>query len=165
MKKLIATILCILLFIPLAAAHSIETKYVIRSDGQYNIKFSTDPEFPLTNKETHLDFEIWDNKGKPVSVSDIKVSLAKDNERKTLVLTQIDDHYELEHIFKETGVYQINPFIDGQKLNIDFYVEVDSFGLYGILRSSVIILFLLILIWLMYKDCKIHKRKEVKEWE
>lgn len=157
MKKTIIIVLCMLLVIPLVAAHSIETKFVIRSDGQYNIKFSTDPEFPIVNKETHLDFEIWDNQGEFVSISDIEIILAKDEERQTLVLTESHEHYEIKHVFEEPGVYKINPSIQGQQLDIEFVVEIDSFGLSGMVRSGLIIFLLLILIIFMYKDYKLKK--------
>ena len=140
MKKIVIILLCMLLVIPLVTAHSIETKFVIRSDGQYNIKFSTDPEFPIVNKETHLDFEIWDNKGEFVSISDIEIILVKDDERQTLALTESHEHYEIKHVFREPGVYKIIPSINGQELDIEFSVEVDSFGRSGMLRSGLIIL-------------------------
>lgn len=163
MKKIIIILLCMLLVIPLAAAHSIETKFVIRSDGQYNIKFSTDPEFPIINKETHLDFEIWDNQGEPIAIPDIEITLAKDDERQTLALTESHDHYELKHVFEEPGVYKIIPSINGQELDLEFSVEVDSFGLSGILRGGVIILLLLVLIIFMYKDYKLKKTRGRKK--
>jgi len=152
-----------LLVIPLVAAHSIETKFVIRSDGQYNIKFSIDPKFPLVNKETRLDFEIWDNKGEFVSISDMEIILVKDDERQTLALTESQEHYEIKHVFEEPGVYKIIPSINGQELDLEFSVEVDSFGWSGMLRSSVIILLLFVLIILMYKDYKLKKaRRKIK---
>jgi len=148
-----------LLVIPLVTAHSIETKFVIRSDGQYNIKFSTDPEFPVVNKETHLDFEIWDNKGEFISISDIEIILVKDDERQILALIESHEHYEIKHVFEEQGVYKIIPSINGQELDLEFSIEIDSFGLSGILRSGLIILLLLVLIIFMYKDCKKSRRK------
>ena len=149
-----------LLVIPLVAAHSIETKFVIRSDGQYNIKFSTDPEFPVVNKETHLDFEIWDNKGGFISISDIEIILVKDDERQSLALTESHEHYEIKHIFEEPGVYKIIPSINGQELDLEFSIEIDSFGLSGMLRGGLIIFLLLVLIIFMYKDCKKARREK-----
>lgn len=159
MKKIIIILLCVLLVIPLVTAHSIETKFVIRSDGQYNIKFSTDPEFPIVNKETHLDFEIWDNQGEFISISDIKIILVKDDERQTLALIESHEHYEIKHIFEEPGVYKIIPSINGQELDLEFSIEIDSFGRSGMLRGGLIILLLLVLIIFMYKDCKKARRK------
>ena len=152
-----------LLVIPLVAAHSIETKFIIRSDGQYNIKFSTDPEFPIVNKETHLDFEIWDNQGESISIPDIEIILVKDDERQTLALTESHEHYEIKHVFEEPGVYKIIPSINGQELDLEFGVEVDSFGWSGMLRSGLIIFLLLVLIILMYKDCKLKKARRRKK--
>ena len=160
MKKIIIILLCLLLVIPLVAAHSIETKFVIRSDGQYNIKFSTDPEFPIVNKETHLDFEIWDNQGEFISISDIEIILVKDDERQSLALTESHEHYEIKHIFEEPGVYKIIPSINGQELELEFSIEIDSFGRSGMLRGGLIIFLLLVLIILMYKDCKKARREK-----
>lgn len=160
MKKIIIILLCMLLVIPLVAAHSIETKFVIRSDGQYNIKFSTDPEFPVVNKEIHLDFEIWDNKGEFISISDIEIILVKDDERQSLALTESHEHYEIKHIFEEPGVYKIIPSINGQELDLEFSIEIDSFGLSGMLRGGLIIFLLLVLIIFMYKDCKKARREK-----
>jgi len=159
MKKIIIILLCMLLVLPLVAAHSIETKFVIRSDGQYNIKFSTDPEFPIVNKETHLDFEIWDNQGEFISISDIEIVLVKGDERQTLALTESHEHYEIKRVFEEPGAYKIIPSLKGQQLDIEFNIEIDSFGLSGMLRGGLIIFLLIVLIIFMYKDCKKARRK------
>lgn len=154
----------ILLLIPLALAHTIPTNEIIRSDGTYNIKFSVDPEFPLTNKETHLDFEVWDNRGQLVEDKKIEITLIKGVEKKVLSLSKAHGHYEAEYIFKEPGAYKLIPIIDEEELNIIFELEVDSFGISGVVRSSVIFLFLLIIIVLMYKDCK-SRKKERGAWK
>jgi len=154
MRKTIIALFCVLLLVPLVTAHSIETKYVIRSDDQYNVKFSSDPEFPVINRETHMNFEVWDNAGEPVAGANMKIELVKDDRRTTLPLTEKDDHYDVEHVFDEQGIYRIIPYINDQKLEIEFNIEVDAFGLSGILRSGLIFLFLITLIIKMYKDCK-----------
>jgi len=64
MKKIITLLACVILLSTLASAHSLERKVIIRSDGIYNVQFSSEPEYPITSKTTHYDFEIWDNSGK-----------------------------------------------------------------------------------------------------
>jgi len=150
MKRIITAAVFILLLAPFIIAHSLESKFIIKTDGQYNIKFSTDPEFPLVNKKTHLDLEIWDNNGDVLDLASIEV----------IIRSQVTDvplahgHYELEHVFKSPGVYSIVPSIKGEQLNIEFDVEIDSFGTSGLIRAGIIILLYLVLIGLAYEDCK-----------
>lgn len=153
MKKLITILIYILLIVPVVSAHALETKQVIRSDGQYNIEFSIDPEFPLVNRETHLDFEIWDNNGETISEPILEIELIKEGDIERLTPKKSVGHYEIAYVFDKEGVYKIITYLDDQKLDIEFNMEVDSFGLSGILRSGAIILLLLILISLMYNDC------------
>lgn len=143
---------------PIVLAHSISEKEIIKSDGTYNIKFSKNPEFPVINEEVHLDFEVWDNRGKEFPDLDFKVGLVKNNKKTKFTLGKVHGHYELEHNFGVPGKYKLIPYINDKKLNMEFEIEIDSFGLSGVLRVGIIILLLLILLFLMFKTCRGGKK-------
>lgn len=48
--------------------------------------------------------------------------------------------------------------ISGQELEKEFIVEVDNFGISGILRGSVILILIIGLILIAYFDCRISKK-------
>lgn len=158
MRKIFFIIIGVLL-LPLVNAHAIDKGPVSKSTDDYIIEFSTAPKFPVTNKYIHLEFIIKDKNENLVSDRDVKMELHKEKTTITLNLEEEEKgHYSIEYKFSEAGEYEIHPIIDNKELETEFNLEVDSFGLSGLLRSGAIIILLLIFIILMIRDCK-NKQK------
>jgi len=158
MKKIITLLACILLLSTLASAHTLERKVIIRSDGIYNVQFSTEPEYPITGREIHMDFVIWDNAGQVLTSMNVAIEMQK--EGKSGVLNAIETepgHYSAEFAAKEFGVYQLSPIINNQKIDVHFEMFIDAFWPKGMVPVGTIGVLLLILLLLMYKDCKRRK--------
>jgi len=158
MRKIITLLACILILSTLASAHSLEKNIVIRSDDTYNVQFSTEPEYPITDREIHMDFEIWDNTGQILTGMNVEIEMQK--EGKTGILKAIETepgHYSAELTAKEFGVHQITPIINGQKIDVQFEMFIDAFWPKGMVTVGTIGVLLFVLLLLMYKDCKRRK--------
>ena len=161
MKVIITLLACILLMSTMVSAHTLERKVIVRSDGTYNVQFSSEPEYPVTGQKVHFDFVIWDNDGKTLTNLDILIEMQKEGAlfRTSAVETE-PGHYSVEYKAKEFGVYRLSPIINGERVDIAFAVYLDTFGAKGFATVGVIVLFLLILLMFMYKDCKKKKSRE-----
>jgi len=158
MKKIITLLACILLLSTVASAHSLERTVIIRSEGIYNVQFSTEPEYPITGRETHMDFVIWDNAGQILTGMNVKIEMQKEGESSLLNAIETEPgQYSAEFATKEFGVYQISPIINGQKTGIQFEMFVDAFWPKGMVPAGTIGILLVILLLLLYKDCKRRK--------
>lgn len=159
MRNIITALIGVLLLIPLVSAHAIDKGPVSRSTEDYIIEFLTVPKFPAANKHIHLDFIIKDKNGNLMSNINVKIELHKEETTITLDLEEEEKgHYSVEYEFSEAGEYEIHPIIDNKELETEFNLEVDGFGLSGLLRSGAIIILLLIFITVMIRDCK-NKQK------
>lgn len=161
MIKITLVLIGILLLMPLVSAHAIEKGPIIKSTDNYIIEFSTNPQFPVTIKNTHLDFIIKDKNEDPLSGLNIKIESLKQEKTITSDLHEESEvhsigHYSTEYNFIDAGNYEIHIVINDKELEIEFDLEIDSFGLSGLLRTGVIVILFLVLIGLIYKDCK-HK--------
>lgn len=155
MKRVIIVLLSILLLIPLITAHAIEKGPVLKSTENYQIQFSTEPKFPVTGKVIHLDFILKNKEGALLSGLVVKTEVHKEETAITLDLTEEEKgRYSAEYSFNEAGNYEVHIIISDKELETEFDLEIDSFGLSGLFRSTIIIILLLILIWLMNKDCR-----------
>ena len=145
----------LLLFSITVSSHTLQKTEIIKSDEVYNIKFSSNPEFPITVRNIHLDFEFWDNTGKFLDNLNFRVELKIENTAKILQ-TKKDNtgHYSVEINEKEAGIYTITPLIENKRLEIAFELFIDTFGLNGILTLGIIVFITFILLFLMYKDCR-----------
>jgi len=158
MRLIFTLLVCVLLLSTVVSAHTIERKEIIRSDGIYNVKFSADQEYPITGRSNHFDFMVWDNDGNTLSNLDLVIELRKEGQMVLLNTQKTEGHYSIEYKAEEFGVYTLSPIIDNQKVEIEFDIYVDTFGTEGYLTVGIILLFLLLLLSLMYKDCKRKKR-------
>ena len=155
MKRIIIVMIGIILLAQLVSAHAIEKGPISQSTDGYNIQFLTEPKFPVTGKDIHLDFIIQLKDGILRPGLNPQIEIHKGETTATLDLREEQlGHYSAEYKFKEPGDYKINLIIDGEGLRAEFDLEVDTFGLSGLLRSGTIIILLSLLIGLMYKDCK-----------
>lgn len=158
MKKIIWVSVWMMSLVSLISAHSIEKGPVTKISGNYSIELSIDPKFPVTGRDTHLEFIIIDLEGNQLSDLDIELELHKQGETMSLALLEEQrGHYNVEHIFNEEGIYEIQLVIYNEELETEFDLEVDSFGLSGLFRSGVIIIILSTLIWWIYRDCSGRK--------
>ncbi len=161
MKFIPIFILCIVLMSAFVSAHALDRKVIVRSDGEYNVQFSSDPEFPLAGRETHLDFIIWDNDGQVLTNLNIVIEVRKGSKAITVnALEAKPGHYSIDYIPEEPGVYRLMPIINNERVRIDFELYFDTFWPKGILPAGTIGLFLIALLTLMYKDCKKKKSHE-----
>lgn len=155
MKKIVIALFSVLMLIPLVSAHAIDKGPIIKSTDDYNIQFLINPKFPVTGKNTNLDFIIKDKSGDLISNLNTKLELHNLEKAITLELKEKEKgHYGKEFNFNQGGKYEIHIFVNEQELEAEFDLEIDSFGLSGLLRAGTIIILLLILIRFMYKDCK-----------
>lgn len=154
MRWLIVLLVVFALLVPIGLAHSVETAFVIKNAEGYNVKFSATPKFPVVHRAVHIDLEIWDDDGEQIETTRIVARISKDGNSKRVVLERERGHYTTEYVFDLPGEYQITPIIDDKKLDMEFVLDVDSFGVTGALRAGVAALFLLILLILMYKDIR-----------
>lgn len=158
MKIIIITLISIIILIPTVNAHAIDKEPVIKSTGNYNIQFLIYPKFPVTGKDTHLDFVIKDKSGNLISNLNIEIEL--DNPEKAIAFELKEKekgHYSKELNFNDAGNYEVHISINEGESEAEFNLEIDDFGLSGLLRAGIIIILLVILIRLMVKDCR---RKE-----
>ena len=159
MKFIPTFLLCIVLMGALVSAHTLERKVIVRSDGEYNVQFSSDPEFPLAGRETHLDFIIWDNNGQLLTGLNLVIELQKDGIILPLNARETEPgHYSIYYIPEEPGVYRLMPVINNERVRIDFELYFDTFWPKGLLPIGTIGLFLIILLAYMYKDCRGKKK-------
>jgi len=155
MKVFIPLLLCIVLMSTLVSAHTLERKVIIRSDGNYNVQFSSEPKYPITGKSTHLDFVIWDNKGDLLTRLDLAIEMQKAGKVFSLNAIETEPgHYSIDYNAEEFGVYELSPVINNEKLDIRFDLYFDTFWPKGLLPVGAIALFLITLLTLMYKDCR-----------
>jgi len=169
MKQLIIGILLFALLTLSVSGHTIERQSVIKNAGEYNIQFFTEPEYPLAQRPTHLDFEIWDNTGKTLDGINVEIEIITPKRSFMIGTREGHGHYETEQVFETYGEYNIVPYINGKRLDTSFVLFVDSFQRGGWWKVSVIAFFLFILAYFMYQDCtKRNMRKQIKKksiWE
>ena len=147
MKPIIAVIVCFVLLIPFVTAHAIEKGPISKSTEEYTIQFSAEPKFPVTGRETHLDFIIHDKSENLASNLDVNIELHKEEATITLNVQEEErGHYGVAYEFQKAGKYEIHIIVDDNELEAEFNFDVDNFGLSGILRSLVILFLLEILI-------------------
>ncbi len=164
MKAFAAALLCLLLLVPFAAAHAIEKGPVRKSTKQHIIEFSSEPEFPVTGRETRLDFVIKNKRDVPVPNVDVVIELRGNEERIRLPLKEKEGgHYSAEYKFKKAGSYEIRLFIGNNEVETRFALEIDSFGVSGALRALVIVLFIEILAIAVISDCKKKRGKTAEK--
>ena len=155
MKFIFTLLACILLMSTIVGAHTLERKVIVRSDGEYNVQFSSDPEFPLVGRETHLDFLIWDNNGQLLTGLNVVIELQKNSNVLLLNARETEPgHYNIDYVPEEPGAYRLMPVINNERLRIDFELYFDTFWPKGLLPVGTIGLFLIILLAYMYKDCR-----------
>lgn len=155
MKYMAALLACVLLTGTAVSAHTLERNNIIRSDGEINIQFSTEPEFPLTGQTIHFDFIPWDNDGKILYGLDLIIEIRKGSKITNATATETGEgHYGVEFETEEFGEYRLSPYIKGEKVDISFEVYIDAFGPQGWISVGIIALLLIILIALMYNDCR-----------
>ena len=135
-------------------AHTLERKVVVRSDGFYNVQFSSEPEFPVTDKLIHFDFVIWDNRGELMAGLDVTIEIQKGDVSFMVPAVETESgQYSIEYETKDFGEYSLSPIINNEEKEIRFDVYVDKVGIQGGLTVGILVVFLLILLALMYKDC------------
>ena len=155
MKQICIVAIGIVLMAAFVSAHAIEKGPVTQDTDQYAITFSTEPKFPVTGKETHFDFVFTDKEGSTVSGLNITLEIHKEATIITLELQEEQEgHYDTVYNFEQEGSYELHFIINNEELEIEFGVDIDTFGRSGLLRSGTIIIFLFILIALVYKDCR-----------
>lgn len=150
--------LAVILLMPFVSSHALKRWPEEKSTELYIVDFSTDPIFPVTNKEIHLDINVRDKNNN--HLNNLKVDLELHKGKQTINLnTKISGfgHYDISYKFSEAGEYKIHLSINGEELPIEFDLKVDSFGYKGTLQVSVLLFFALILIFLAYKDCRKNK--------
>ena len=153
--KLLPLLLCIVLMSTIVSAHTLERKVIVRSDGNYNVQFSTEPEYPIIGLDTHLDFVIWDNKGDLLTKLDLAIEMQKAGKVFSLNAIETEPgHYSIDYVSEDFGVYGLSPVINDEKLDIRFDLYFDTFWPKGLLPVGVIALFLITLLVLVYKDCR-----------
>jgi len=157
--RFIILLVCILLMSTVVSAHTLEKKEIIRSDETYNVKFTSEPEYPVTGRATHFDFVIWDNDGKILPNLDVEVELKRNGQTIVLQTERKEGHYSVQYKAEEFGVYTLSPIINNQKVEIKFDIYIDSFRTEGYITVGIILFFLLLLLSLMYKDCKKRRRR------
>jgi len=156
--KAINLFVFILLISTVVSAHSLEKKVIIRSDGEFNVQFSTDPEYPVTGKNVHFDVVIWDNSGKVLTNLNMMIEMQKNGEAVSLRARETEPgHYSIEYEAAEFGVYELSPIINNQKIDIQFELYIDAFWPRGMVPVGTIVVLLFIMLLLMYKDCKRRK--------
>lgn len=162
MKAITAVIIGIVLASVLVSAHALEKTVVVRSSDEYNVQFSTKPEYPVTGKTTHLDFEVWDNEGKDLAGLDFVVRFQKNNKVFTRKAVEHSPAHYSATLELERGIYTITPVINDKITRITFELFVDSFGTQGVLMVGTLALFAAILVILAYKDCRKKKKRKKK---
>jgi len=159
MKRLLFLVVCSILIAQFVSAHAVERESIIRNAGEYNIKFSTDPQFPVTGRLMHMNFEVWDNSGQVLSDATIQIVLHTQERTIQLDTNKKADHYDVEYVFDSAGEYTLIPFINGEQVDTSFTIHVDTFGSDELLKVAIIAFFILLLLKLMYKDCMKRKHE------
>ena len=162
LNKLIIIMIGILLLTSLVSAHAIEKGPQNASVEGYNLEFSIEPKFPLTGKDTHLDFIIKDDDENLLQGLNVKIELHGEETIDLNLNEEQRGHYSVERKFKRAGDYEIHIIIEDKELEAEFDLEIDSFGRSGLLRSGTIVILMLILIILAYRDCKWRKNGKRK---
>ncbi len=152
-NNLIIIFIEIIFFIFLASAHTIEKDPQIFNSEKYNIQFLSEPKFPITKKITRLDFIILDKNNNSLKNLNVKIELHK-GKIINLNLSEEKGYYSVKYNFKKSGNYQIHLVINNKEVNTKFNLEIDNFGLSGFIRSGIVFILILILLGLMYRDCK-----------
>jgi len=139
-------------------AHGIERKPETTVEGNYIVAFRIEPQFPVTRKTTHLDIIVEDSQAnKKLSNLQIALELHTQDSSKVIILEKGTEeeagHYGFSYTFLEKGLWEIHVSINGQELEKEFTVDVDNFGLSGLLRSGIIVFLALILIVAARRDC------------
>jgi len=161
MKKILLFLISLLLLSGIVTAHSIQEGPISKGTEEYTVQFVTMPLYPVTGKQTHLDFIIIDHKGEFLSELPIQIELHTKDAAFTLQAQEEQKgHYNVEYNFDKADDYDIHIIMNNQELEVSFDLEVDTFGLSGLLRSVTIIILLLMLLVLVYKDCTDYKKKK-----
>lgn len=154
-NKIILFAVIVLLLMPFVNAHAIKRGPVEKSTELYIVDFFTDPIFPVTGKEIHLDINIKDKNNNPISNLNVGFELHKEEQIINLNAKESElGRYDASYRFSEAGNYEVHLSVNGEELPLEFDLNVDGFGLKGFIQVSVLLLFALILIFLAYKDCK-----------
>lgn len=140
-------------------AHGIERKPETADLANYSIAFQTEPQYLVTRKTTHFDMVVKDSQTNEI-VSNLNLSLElhqQDSEEFVTLPKGLEEepgHYGFSYVFPEKGIWEVHLDINGQKLEKEFIIEVDNFGLSGLLRSGLILILALLLILVAYWDCR-----------
>lgn len=163
-RLVIGYIVLFIFFFPIATevqivkAHGIEKGPIIKSTEQYQIAFSTQPKYPVVGLETYLELEIKDKLNNSISDVDVNLEIHKAEKNITLITLSTNEsvsgHYSAIYVFREKGDYEIHIEINGEEIETEFELRIDDFGLSGLLRSTIILVLIIILIVFAYRDCK-----------
>lgn len=125
--------------------------------GNYEITFSTIPDYPVVGRETEILVEIHDESlGRDVSGLDVRMEIHDANEREVFSGAAHEEEeaglYGVHYTFQKSGEYEIHAaFADKET---EFMLEVDSLGTEGTVQLVVVlglILFMLIFIEMEYR--------------
>ncbi|MCH8003974.1 MAG: FixH family protein [Nanoarchaeota archaeon] len=155
-NRIILFTIIILLLIPFVNGHALERGPEEKSTELYIVDFITEPIFPVTGKEVHLEINVKDKNNNPLNIY-LDVDLELHKGKQTINLNAKESgfgHYDMSYKFSEAGEYEVHLSVNGEELPLEFDLIVDSFGFKGLMQVSVLLIFALILIFLAYKDCK-----------
>lgn len=171
-KKIFHVTLVVLVvsFLPAGSAlgHGIERVAEEVQEGGYVISFETDPVYPVTGKSTHFDVSVKDDETfEFLSGLALSLELHRKESAEIITLAKGEEgesgHYGFSYTFSGQGFWEIHVVINGQKMEKGFTVDVDSFGLSGLLRSGIILILAGILVTAARRDCR--EKESVKEME
>lgn len=151
-----------------ALGHGIERVAEEVQEGGYVISFETDPVYPVTGKSTHFDILVKDDETlERISRLALSLELHRKESAEIITLAKGEEeesgHYGFSYTFSGQGLWEIHVVIDGQEIEKGFTIDVDSFGLSGLLRSGIIIILTGILVAAARRDCRV--KESVKEME